>query len=55
MGSRVNNKKGALPLLISVLPVLLDVVEAQSEDFEDDFIQNFHPVFFFVFSFHFQS
>jgi hypothetical protein len=30
------------------------VVETQREDLEDDFVQNFHPIFFFVFSFHCQ-
>ena len=28
------------------------MVEAQREDLEDDFVQNFHPVSFFVFSVH---
>ena len=38
---------------LSTLSVLLNVVEAQREDLKDDFVQNFHPVFFFVFSLHF--
>ncbi len=37
---------------LSTLPVFLYVVETQREDLEDDFVQNFHPVFFFAFSFH---
>ena len=32
--------------------VLLEVIEAEGEDFEDDFIQNLYPVFFFRFLFH---
>ena len=40
---------------LSTLPVLLNVVETQREDLKDDFVQNFHPIFFFAFSFHIQS
>ena len=46
---------GVVSTFATLLPiataVLLHMVEAQCEDFEDDFKQNFHPVFFFVFSF----
>ena len=38
-----------------VLAVLLDVVEAQRKDFDDYLKEDFRPIFFFVFSFHFQS
>ena len=45
--------KRMLPLS-STLPVFLYMVETQREDLKDDFVQNFHPVFFFAFSFHFR-
>ena len=32
--------------------VLLNVIEAKSENFENHFIQNFHPIFFVVFCLH---
>ena len=32
--------------------VLLDVVEAESEDLEDDLKEDFGPIFFFRFLFH---
>ena len=35
--------------------VLLNVVEAQRENFDDYIKEDFRPIFFFVFSFHFQS
>ena len=35
--------------------VFLHMVETQREDLKDDFVQNFHPVFFFAFSFHIRS
>ena len=46
-----NTRLSSVFLLINrlLLSVLLDVVEAKGEDLEDDFVQNFHPVFFFVF------
>ena len=35
--------------------VFLHMVETQRDDLDDDLKQDFHPVFFFVFSFHCQS
>ena len=32
--------------------VLLNVIEAKSENFENHFVQNFHPIFFVVFCLH---
>ena len=44
-----------IPLINRLLfLVLLDVVEAKGENFENHFVQNLHPVFFFVFCCHSQ-
>ena len=42
----------ALPLL-QLFAVFLYVVETQRDDFEDDVDEDFLPIFFFSFSFHF--
>ena len=42
-------------LTFLTLSVFLHMVETQREDLKDDFVQNFHPVFFFAFSFHIRS
>ena len=41
--------------LLSFLSVFLHMVEAQRENLKDDFVQNFHPISFFILLFHFQS
>ena len=50
-----DTKKAASLPLSSTLSVLLYVVETQRKDFKDNVIQDFYPVFFFAFSFHFRS
>ena len=39
--------------LLSFRSVLLNVVETQRENFDDYLKEDFHPIFFFVFSLHF--
>ena len=42
-------------ILGCLLTMFFYMVETQRENLEDDFVQNFHPIFFFAFSFHFRS
>ena len=37
---------------LSTLSVLLHMVETQREDLDDYLKEDFHPIFFFAFSFH---
>ena len=48
-------KRHCCRLLLLVLTMLLYVVETQRKDFDDYLKEDFHPVFFFVFSFHYRS
>ena len=48
----VLSKRSAFSVILLVLPMFLDVVKAQRQNLQNDFIQDFHPVLFVTFVTH---